>query len=254
MPNCVRRRGRRFGTNGGSNRKANSVSPGGTHERHTEHLRRSRPQRAPARLAAAAAVAHARPLHARAPRGAGAAVPARRRRPRGLRPRRHGGGQPARVGRGGLWAVDADRVLAAPHRLSLRARGRPRSQAALADPRRAPRASQRSQPARHAAQRVDPAGGDLPRRLPRASSARRRGSRCRRASWSATSSTTRCTGTCTTASRAAGSGGACASCTCATTSRTTPAASGSARPTGTASSTPRRSPAARRRAGARADG
>ena len=83
-------------------------------------------------------------------------------------------------------------------------------------------------------------------RLPRASSARRRGWRCRPASWSATSSTTRCTGTCTTASRAAGWGGACASCTCATTSRTTPAASGSARPTGIASSAPRRSPAARR--------
>ena len=103
LPNYVGGRGRRFGKNGGSNRKPNSVSPGGTHERHTEHLRRSRPQRAPARLAAAAAVAHARPLHARAPGGAGAAVPARRRRPRGLRPRRHG--RWARCSRGPSWAM-----------------------------------------------------------------------------------------------------------------------------------------------------
>ena len=152
---------------------------------------------------------------------------------------------------GRLRAMDADRVLAAPHRLSLRARGRPRGQAALADPRRAPRAPQRSQPPRDAA---------LARRSPWRrsswsatawSSARRRGWRCRTGflvgyvvydtmHWYLHHRIPR--------SRM---GGACASCTCAITSRTTPAASGSARPTGTASSTPRRSPAARRRVAAR---
>ena len=44
----------------------------------------------------------------------------------GYAPRGHGGGQLLAWARRGLRAMDADRVLAAPHRLSLRARGWPR--------------------------------------------------------------------------------------------------------------------------------
>ena len=117
-----------FGKNVGRTGSPIPSRLGATNERHIQHLRRSRrPQRASAGLAAAPALADARSLHARAPRCARAALPAGGRRPRRLRDRAPERRHAARVGRRRLRPVDADRVLAAPRDLPLRARGRSRS-------------------------------------------------------------------------------------------------------------------------------
>ena len=91
-----------------------------------------------------------RPL-ARPPGGARAAL--RAGDPARVRNRGRPAGPGRRAGRraGRLRGLDADRVLAAPPGLPLRARGRPRGAAALDHPRRPPRPSQRPDAAGHAA-------------------------------------------------------------------------------------------------------
>ena len=139
---------------------------------------------------------------------------------------------------GRLRAVDAVRVLAAPARLPLRARGRPRRAHALDHPRRPPRPPERPAAPGDAARREHPAGrvvfgADLPdlrrtlRARPRRGLLRRLPGVRHDALLPAPLPPAR------TPRR-----GCSASATCATTSRTTPRASGSARPTGTRSSAP----------------
>ena len=130
-----------------------------------------------------------------------------------------------RFGRRGLRLLDALRVLGAPRRLPLRARGGTGRPAALDDPRGPPRPPERPAPARAPAGLLDPARAPLLRPVrARARNAARLGG-SRPASTSATCSTTRCTSRFTTRRRRADSAAACASCTCATTSRTMSAAS-----------------------------
>ena len=108
LPNFARGRGARFGKTVGRTGSPIPSRLGATNERHIQHLRRSRrPQRASAGLAAAPAVADARPLHARAPGRARAALPAGGGGPRRLRDRTHE--RRARCSRGRSWATACGR-------------------------------------------------------------------------------------------------------------------------------------------------
>ena len=139
-----------------------------------------------------------------------------------------------------LPVLDADRVLAAPDRVPLRARAGHRCTVALDHSRRPPRPPQRSDAAGDAAIGERAAVGavrvGLLRRVrqPRVHALRAPGS------WVAICSTTCCTTTCTTTGRRPASASGCASCTCAITSRTTSAATASALRSGITSSVPRR--------------
>ena len=137
-----------------------------------------------------------------------------------------------------LRLLDAHRVLDAPHRVPLRARGGARRAAPLDHPRRPPRPPERPaaagdaavgeraararllRPVRARARRPSRCvRGRVPRRLPglRHAALPRAPSPPAHAAWAS----------------------CCGSCTCATTSRTTPAASASAHRSGTGSSGPR---------------
>ena len=192
LPNFARGLGVRFGKNGG-NRTGSPIPSrlGATNERHIQHLRRSRrPQRASAGLTAAPAVADARPLHARAPGRARAALPPGGGGPRRLRDRGHERRHAARLGGRGLRPMDVDRVLDPQGDLPLRARGRARCALPLDRPRRAPRPPERSAPAGDAAVGLRAAVNAVLHRLSGRCSERRSGTRSGPASWRATCSTT----------------------------------------------------------------
>ena len=141
------------------------------------------------------------------------------------------------LGAGRITVLDPLRVLGTPQRLSLRTRKRHRRTAALDDPRRPPRSSQRSTPPSAATSLFYPARAPVPRLVLMSCSGDHSYGPWPPGSTSATSSTTPSTSPFTTHIRKADSGIAFANCTCATTSKTTSAASASAHPGGTSSST-----------------